>query len=65
MASRRKGSNGEKPAALTRIIYCAQVGVMDDAEALAAAKPGVELYAGHRVDWVPEIPGAKQAQGMS
>lgn len=38
---------------------------MDDLSALADAKPSVELYVTHRVDWVPEIPGAKQAQGMS
>ena len=37
---------------------------MDDMEALNDAKPAVELYAGERVSWVPELAGASQLPGM-
>jgi hypothetical protein len=42
-----------------------QVGTLDDVDALANAKPDVELFAPTRVAWVNEIPGAKQNQNMS
>jgi len=42
-----------------------KVGVMDDADAFTDAKPGAELFAGQRVDWVPEIEGAMQMKGIS
>ncbi|KAF2417410.1 hypothetical protein EJ08DRAFT_600070 [Tothia fuscella] len=41
-----------------------KVGIMDDVEALAEAKPGVELYVAKRVSWVPETRGAEQKEGM-
>jgi hypothetical protein len=41
-----------------------KVGVMDDPNALNDAKPAVELYAGERVSWVPEHPGAGQQSAM-
>jgi hypothetical protein len=42
-----------------------KVGIMDDVEALANAKPGVELFASNRVSWVPATEGAEQKDGMS
>ena len=42
-----------------------KVGTLDDVDALAKAKPTVELFAPTRVDWVNEIPGAAQKQTMS
>lgn len=42
-----------------------KVGTLDDVDALAKAKPTVELFAPMRVDWVNEIPGATQKQTMS
>ncbi|KAI1406132.1 Mss4-like protein [Hypoxylon fuscum] len=41
-----------------------KVGVMDDLNALGEAKPVVELFAEHRVSWVPEIPGTAQKATM-
>lgn len=37
-----------------------KVGVLDDYDALNKAKPTTELYVKHRVEWVPETPGAQQ-----
>lgn len=42
-----------------------KVGVMDDTEALDAAKPMLELYAPNRVSWVKPIEGADQKNSMS
>ncbi|KAF2468437.1 uncharacterized protein BDR25DRAFT_231072 [Lindgomyces ingoldianus] len=42
-----------------------KVGTLDDINALANAKPDVELFAPTRVEWVAAIANAKQAQGMS
>lgn len=42
-----------------------KVGTLDDVDALAKAKPTVELFAPTRVEWVNEIPGAAQKQTMS
>ena len=42
-----------------------KVGTLDDVDALAKAKPTVELFAPTRVDWVKEISGAAQKQTMS
>lgn len=38
-----------------------KAGVLDDLDALNKAKPTTELYVKHRVDWVPETPGAQQS----
>lgn len=42
-----------------------KLGVMDSKDAFEKAKPEVELYSTQRVDWVPEIQGAKQMKTMS
>lgn len=42
-----------------------QVGTLDNADALANAKPDAELFVPHRVEWVTEVPKAAQLQGMS
>ncbi|EMC92030.1 hypothetical protein BAUCODRAFT_78587 [Baudoinia panamericana UAMH 10762] len=41
-----------------------KVGTLDDPKALNDAKPGVELYAPERVNWVKPVDGAGQKQGM-
>ncbi|QDS67883.1 hypothetical protein FKW77_008047 [Venturia effusa] len=41
-----------------------KAGVMDDVQALEAAKPTAELFTEHRVGWVPETAGAQQMKGM-
>ena len=41
-----------------------KAGTLDDKNALSEFKPVTELFAKHRVDWVPEIPGAQQKEGM-
>ena len=41
-----------------------KVGAMDDLDALHDARPTVELFAGHRVAWIPEIPGTTKLPGM-
>jgi len=42
-----------------------KVGVLDDYEALNTAKPAAELFVKHRVEWVPEMEGAGQVEGMA
>jgi len=42
-----------------------KAGTLDDVDALAKAKPTVELFTPRRVDWVNEIPGAAQKQTIS
>ncbi|KAI9874175.1 MAG: hypothetical protein M1830_010101 [Pleopsidium flavum] len=42
-----------------------KVGVMDDVGAFKEARPGAELFAKQRVEWVPEVEGAKQLEGMA
>lgn len=42
-----------------------KAGTLDDVDALAKAKPTVELFTPTRVDWVDKIPGAIQKQTMS
>ncbi|OJD29179.1 glutathione-dependent formaldehyde-activating protein [Diplodia corticola] len=37
-----------------------KAGVLDDYDALNKAKPALELYTKHRVNWVPETAGAQQ-----
>ena len=41
-----------------------KVGIMDDANALDDAKPGIELYAPHRPSWVSAVSGADQKKNM-
>lgn len=41
-----------------------QVGTLDDPKALEGLKPGVELYAPTRVEWVSAVPDAEQVNGM-
>ncbi|KAK5636306.1 hypothetical protein RRF57_012018 [Xylaria bambusicola] len=41
-----------------------KVGTLDDINALDDAKPALELFASHRVNWVAEIPGAVQKTAM-
>ena len=41
-----------------------KVGAMDDLDALDDARPTVELFAGHRVAWIPEISGTTKLPGM-
>ncbi|MCJ1362713.1 hypothetical protein MMC16_001819 [Acarospora aff. strigata] len=41
-----------------------KVGIMDDLHAFETSKPDVELFAPHRVEWVPAIEGAKQMGTM-
>jgi len=41
-----------------------KVGVMDDVEALNAAKPAIELYVPERVSWLSGISGADQLKEM-
>ncbi|KAK4540369.1 hypothetical protein LTR36_009226 [Oleoguttula mirabilis] len=41
-----------------------KVGVMDDVNAFASAKPGIELYAPERVGWVSSVSGADQLKAM-
>jgi len=41
-----------------------KVGVMDDAKAIDAAKPALELYVPERVSWVSPISGADQKKDM-
>jgi len=42
-----------------------KLGVMDNVDAFEKAKPGVEFFCDQRVDWVPEIQGAKQLKTMA
>jgi hypothetical protein len=35
-----------------------------DGDVLTEAKPGVELFASHRIGWVPEMDGAAQKNTM-
>lgn len=41
-----------------------KVGILDDSNALADAKPGVELYVPLRAPWVESIEGAGQLKNM-
>ena len=41
-----------------------KAGVLDDKDALNNLKPGVELFAPTRPNWVPAIPGAEQKEAM-
>lgn len=42
-----------------------KAGVLDDANALENAKPGVELFVAERPGWVQGIPGADEKNKMS
>lgn len=41
-----------------------QVGTIDDAKALADAKPAIELFAPQRVPWVQAVPDTEQKDAM-
>ena len=41
-----------------------KAGVMDDPAALDHARPAVELFVGHRVAWVPELPDTQKLPAM-
>jgi hypothetical protein len=41
-----------------------QVGTFDDVNAFDTFKPAAELFAPHRVSWVPEMKDAAQKDGM-
>ncbi|KAJ4295627.1 hypothetical protein N0V90_007640 [Kalmusia sp. IMI 367209] len=41
-----------------------KVGTIDDANALADAKPAIELFAPQRVPWVQAVSGAEQKDAM-
>ncbi|KAF2260586.1 hypothetical protein CC78DRAFT_24682 [Lojkania enalia] len=42
-----------------------KVGTLDDPDALTKAKPDAELFTSTRVEWVSEVPNAKQLLAMS
>lgn len=42
-----------------------KAGVLDDISVINATKPGAELYAPDRVEWVAAIEGAKQNKAVS
>ncbi|RYP71999.1 hypothetical protein DL771_004468 [Monosporascus sp. 5C6A] len=41
-----------------------KVGILDDVNALEDAKPAVELFAGRKPSWIPDVPGAGKLDGM-